>query len=321
MPTRRLLLALTTLVALLPLLAAPARVLAQDRNTPPPAEWAHRTLTAGTDAAKTSKKPVLVLTIWAPTICGACDHWRKTVQADDSVKAALGRFETVEWRYDGLRGSVIKWTKDHGNTNDDPSDLLWVLDAAGNVIGSATPADRQSPAAFTAWLDRMYDEFTKNGGRPAAGAGAAAGATTSVDFADGTLTTADGATKPVLQDLATAKSAGKLLFVYVYVPADQKSDFRFASAVQKGEKLESGILADPELAAVLKASCQCIKLNGADEKVMALVAEQFKVSRPPALLLINPGSDKPKVEVFARSTTRVADIRKAIEKMTGSDKR
>lgn len=54
--------------------------------------------------------------------------------------AAKRDFEPVLHHYDGLKGAVIKWTLEHGNTNHDPSVLAWVLDPSGKVIAKCASA-------------------------------------------------------------------------------------------------------------------------------------------------------------------------------------
>ena len=71
--------------------------------------------------------------------------------AQDQVQKELSAYVCVEWMYDGLGGSVISWTREHGNTNDDPSILSWILDPAGEEVARPGSA-LSSPGGFSDWL-------------------------------------------------------------------------------------------------------------------------------------------------------------------------
>ena len=68
------------------------------------------------------------------------------------VQEALASFTCVEWLYDGLGGSVIEWTFEHGNTNEDPSVLCWILDPDGNELSSGQ-GRVSSPQGLVDWLE------------------------------------------------------------------------------------------------------------------------------------------------------------------------
>ena len=80
---------------------------------------------------------------------------------NDEVKAELRRFEIVEWWYDGLKGKIIPWTTEHGNTSHDPSVQAFVLKADGAVLARAPNADVYQASSFTKWIKAQADDFEK----------------------------------------------------------------------------------------------------------------------------------------------------------------
>ena len=71
--------------------------------------------------------------------------------SDDQVQAATKAFERVMWHYDGLNGSIIKWTLEHGNTNHDPSVCSWLLDPKGGELSRPEGA-LGSAGSYAKWL-------------------------------------------------------------------------------------------------------------------------------------------------------------------------
>ena len=72
--------------------------------------------------------------------------------SDESiVKSLTDDFTPVMWKYDGLCGKVIQWTKAHGNSNDDPAHQVWILDADGRELARAG-REAETPSALTEWL-------------------------------------------------------------------------------------------------------------------------------------------------------------------------
>ena len=64
----------------------------------------------------------------------------------------LSRFEPVEWLYDGLKGKIIPWTKEHGGKSDDPSIQAFVVGMDGKVFASsAVPVTLARRSTSLAW--------------------------------------------------------------------------------------------------------------------------------------------------------------------------
>ena len=70
------------------------------------------------------------------------------------VQEALEPYTCVEWLYDGLGGSVIRWTHEHGSDHEDPGVLAWILDPDGNVIASGQEGGVLSgTSGLVKWLE------------------------------------------------------------------------------------------------------------------------------------------------------------------------
>jgi hypothetical protein len=83
------------------------------------------------------------------------------VQGDDEIATVLRRYECVEWLYDGLNGKIIPWTKEHGNTNEDPSVLAFVVTADGTVLARAPDAVPYQAGSFSKWLAEQAAVFER----------------------------------------------------------------------------------------------------------------------------------------------------------------
>ena len=80
----------------------------------------------------------------------------------EEVRRQLARFEPVHWLYDGLGGKVIRWTKEHGGTSEDPAAQAFVLTAQGKVVARAeNNATLYAPKAFARWLKEQADRYER----------------------------------------------------------------------------------------------------------------------------------------------------------------
>jgi len=201
------------------------------------------------------------------------------VLSDKDVQAALAAFECVEWQYDGIGGSVIKWTKQHGNTNDDPAHLLWVVDAKEEAIGAAD-GKAESASGMVSWMKDMKLAHDRKIGRlPREMA---------VEWTDAKPGD-DGA----LAALDEAKKDGKAVLVYLGVPESRKDEKDWTAARKECDKLERGALADKDFAK-LTEKCVRVRLDLGDEKSREFAKKAWSLEKAPALVLIDPKKDKPR---------------------------
>lgn len=199
------------------------------------------------------------------------------MNGDADVQKAFDRFETVEWLYDGLNGKVIKWTKEHGNDHDDPSVLVFVADADGNVLGKSENA--YQPAGFRKWLEEQADAYER------------AHPTTRMPFARAEVkVTGEGdAREASCAELDAAREDGRPVLVYVGRSAKADDDRKVASVLKACRKLEKGTL-DSDSAADAAEGVLLLRLDVADDD-HALLAKQLGAEKVPTLLLFAPGAE------------------------------
>lgn len=102
------------------------------------------------EAAK-SGRAIFVYCTSKPGTSEGCDNWAKDVISKPEVTAALANYECVRWIYDP---SVIRWTKAHGNTNDDPTILAYILDPKGEMLEKAEWNQLGSQYGLANWLNQ-----------------------------------------------------------------------------------------------------------------------------------------------------------------------
>lgn len=206
------------------------------------------------------------------------------------VQEAVQVFERVEWKYDGIGGRVIQWTKQHGNANDDPSVLVWVLDAKESVIGAPSAGEYQAPGPFAKWLSEMKVEHDRKTARiPPEMA---------VQWEESSATVMEGVTSAIDQ--------GKPVFVYVAIPQERQDEKEWKAARKECLKFEHGALADKGLAE-LAAKCYSVRLDFSDDAVKDLV-KAWGVKRAPALVLIDPKKKDAKPKIWTSSTVKADEI-------------
>ncbi len=81
------------------------------------------------------------------------------MQASEDLVKRLPRVEPVEWLYDGIGGKIIAWTKQQGNTNDDPSVLIYLVASDGTVAAVCPPEKIHAPKALAEWLDEQVAAY------------------------------------------------------------------------------------------------------------------------------------------------------------------
>ena len=74
------------------------------------------------------------------------------MQPHEKVLAVLSRFEAVEWRYDGLKGKIISWTKERGNDHEDPSVLAFVVTPDERLFAKCPGQSAYNASGFSKWL-------------------------------------------------------------------------------------------------------------------------------------------------------------------------
>jgi hypothetical protein len=247
----------------------------------------------GLAAAKKSGRPVLVVTRWRNGVCNSCDAWRDRVPRDADVQRQLARFEQVEWLYDGPGGKVIRWTKEHGGTSEDPAVQAFVVAAdAPQVAVARAPLERvYAPAEFAKWLKEQAEAYEK--AHPA----------TKLRFAGAELVVEiEGTTtRRSCPAVDAARDASRPVLLYVFRGDRDGADKAAKAESAQCRRLEKAAF---DSDAVLKATdgWVLVKLDLADAD-HAAYAKSLGVERAPALLALLPCEDKPQLVDVASVTS------------------
>lgn len=249
----------------------------------------HASLDAGLDAAKKSGRPVLAVTIWKQGVCASCDAWRDRVRPDADFRRQLQRFEAVEWQYDGLAGKVVKWTLANGGKSTDPAAQIFVVGADGKVAARIDDTKVSTPAAVAAWMRDQADAWERDHPRtavPFARANVVLEAAAGAGIATGPAG-APSARCPALAEARESKRAALLYFGRDGEPSDKALKAE-ASAARRLERT----LLDSRLVADAAAGVLLLRFDLGDDAHRAFAAS-LGVDRAPALLLWEPGAEKP----------------------------
>jgi hypothetical protein len=183
----------------------------------------------------------------------------------------LVRAEAVEWHYDGLKGKVIQWTHANGSDHHDPSVLAWLVGRDGKVVARCPGGKAYNASGLAGWLDDELKKYEKLHPRTAVPLVAA-----ELDD-DGKCTV-----------LSEAVEAKKPVLIYFGRESGTKKQKKEISACRKFEK---GTLGSKKAGAAAKGWV-LLRFDLADEKHAAF-AKALGVVAAPALLIWEPGSDKP----------------------------
>lgn len=260
----------------------------------------HKTLEDGKKAAEKSKKPILLVTLWAAGNDPICDKWKAQVLGDEAVKEPLAKYEWVEWEYDGVDGAVIKWTKAHGNTNDEPSYLVWVLNVKEEVFAEPG-ATARSVESFSSWLTTTAEDFVATGGGKLK--------TMKVEFAEATYQEEGGAT--VLMGLKAAKEGGMPALLYFYIPASFDKDKKLGDDAKRCRKLEGGAMGDEKVGETA-SNFLCVKIDLTTDKGKK-VAGDYKVKEGPTLVILDWKAKTPKT--ITNAATGAKELLEALKKV------
>jgi hypothetical protein len=200
------------------------------------------------------------------------------VRPHEKVKRQLIRFETVEWRYDGLKGKIIPWTKEHGGTSDDPSVQAFVVARNGQVLSRCPGGSTYAGASFARWLNGQADDYDRKFPR------------TKVPFAVAEIFIEEG--EPArCEAFAEAREGRKPVLLYIGREPQPEDDKKAKKEVKASRKLEKGALGSKKAAEAAKGWV-LLRLDLSRPDHLAFVKE-IGVAQAPALLMFPPGETGP----------------------------
>jgi hypothetical protein len=212
------------------------------------------------------------------------------VQATDKLDKLLQRVEPVEWCYDGLGGSIIKWTMDHGSkkadgkTPQDHPSLLAIICGRDGKFFSLLSDNRQYQAgSLVKWADEQLDEYEKQF------------PSTRMPFVPGKVSVDGDGTdaKATCAAIDEARTAKKPLLLYFGRGHFDAKDKQAKKENKLARKFEKGTL-NSKTAAKETQGWVLLRFDLANEED-AKLATQMGVKAAPDLLMWLPADEKPTV--------------------------
>lgn len=205
------------------------------------------------------------------------------MQGDEKLAKMLPRFEPVEQTYDGLGGSIIKWTMEQGSKSDHPSILAFVVGTDGKATALLDDGSQYQAASFVKWAERELEAYEKL--HPS----------TRLPFVRAKVTVSgegDDATATCAA-LDEARDAGGPVAVYFGRGSHDEDDKAAKKEVKDARKFETKVL-DSKSAEKQADGWTFLRLDLADPD-HARLAKELGVTSAPTLLLFPRGGGEPEV--------------------------
>ncbi len=201
----------------------------------------------------------------------------------------LTRVEPVELCYNGLGGSIIKWTMDHGSKKrdgktpqDHPSLLAFIVGRDGKPFSILSDGGQYQAGSLSKWANEQLDAYEKL--HPS----------TRLPFQRAKVTvTGEGTDKKARSALLTeALATKKPVLLYFGRGSFGPKDKVAKKQNKRARKFEKGTL-NSKTAAKVADGWVLLRFDLADED-HATLAASYGVTDAPSLLLFEPGVEKPR---------------------------
>ena len=195
----------------------------------------------------------------------------------------MTRFEAVEWCYDGLGGSIIKWTMENGSPKDHPSLLAFVVGRDGKSFSLLDNGQQYQAGSLVKWAEEQLEAYEK------------AHPSTRLPFQRGHVDVLGEGTEEevVCAELNTAREAKQPILLYFGRSHFDSKDKKAKKQNKLSRKFEKGTL-NSKTAAKEAKGWALIRLDVSEPMHRAL-ADSFGVKAAPELLMWLPGQDEPQV--------------------------
>ncbi len=214
--------------------------------------------------------------------------------------------EPVEWCYDGLGGSIIKWTMEVGGSpKDHPSILAFLVHRDGTSYSRLDDNSQYQAGSFKKWLEGTLKTYEKD--HPS----------TRMPFitADVRVGGTDrSATCNALEEALEAKKPALLYFGRETFEDKDKAGKKENKAARKFEKTTP----NSKTAAKLVDGWVLLRVDMADEDHAAL-AEKYGVKAAPTLLMFLPGAEQPEDLKKVSGNALAYKMKKAMEALNAGD--
>lgn len=222
------------------------------------------------------------------------------MQATDKLDKLLKRVEPVEWCYDGLGGSIIKWTMDHGSKKrdgkpqDHPSLLAIICGRDGKFFSLLSDNRQYQAGSLVKWAEEQLDEYEKQF------------PSTRMPFLPGKVAVDGEGTdaKAICAAIDEAREAKQPMLLYFGRGSFDAKDKKAKKQNKLARKFEKGTL-NSKTAAKETDGWVLLRFDLANEE-HAQLATQLGVEAAPDLLMWLPTDDKPTVLGRTASGGKVA---------------
>ena len=203
--------------------------------------------------------------------------------------------EPVEWCYDGLGGSIIQWTMDHGSKKrdgkpqDHPSLLALIVGVDGKPFSLLSDGGQYQAGSLVKWATEQLDAYEK------------AHPTTRIPLHRAKVSVRGEGTdkQATCAELDEALEAKKPVLAYFGRGHFDPKDKPAKKEAKRARSFEKGTL-NSKTAAKQIAGWVLLRFDMADED-HAVLAASYGVTEAPMLLLFEPGAEKPRL--LDRKTT------------------
>ena len=187
----------------------------------------------------------------------------------------------MEWCYDGLGGSIIKWTMENGSPKDHPSLLAFVVGRDGKVVSLLDNGQQYQAGSLAKWATGQVNAYEK------------AHPSTRLPFVRASVDVLGEGTdlEATCKELAEAQEAGQPILLYFGRAHFEPKDKKAKKERKLSKSLEKGTL-NSKTAAKQAEGWALLRFDLADEEHAAF-AGTLGVTAAPAILMWLPGTEKP----------------------------
>lgn len=230
------------------------------------------------------------------------------MQATDKLDTLLSKVEPVEWCYNGLGGSTIQWTMDHGSKKQDgtpqdhPSLLAFIVGRDGKPFALLSDNRQYQAGSLLKWADEQLGAYEKL--HPS----------TALPFVTGHVQVEGDGTeaKVTCDEIEQAREAQQPLLLYFGRGSFDAKDKKAKKQNKLARKFERGTL-DSKTAAKEATGWVLLRFDLAQAE-HAQLAAKLGVEAAPDLLMWLPDDETPKILGRTASGGKVAYLMKTYNK-------
>lgn len=211
------------------------------------------------------------------------------MQGDEKLTKILSKVEPVELVYNGLGGSIIQWTMDHGSKKaggqpeEHPSLLAFLVGRDGKPFALLSNGQQYQAGSLAKWTLEQLDLYER------------AHPSTRLPFVTGHVDVDGEGTdiQVTCEEMEAARKAGRPMLLYFGRGHFEPKDKRAKKENKQARKFEKGTL-NSKVAAKQSEGWTLLRFDVSDE-TGAQLAAKYGVEVAPDLLLWLPAEKAPQV--------------------------